>query len=258
MSTLTKDGIDIFNKSDPFFNDICVPYDSDDSAGLPFSMRKNLYVNSSLCNDGCSLKSIDAATKKVNCECSSKTSSLGAGMKSEFKDTIFNNNIFVIKCYQQVFSIKKLKSNVGSYIFIGFFILQVVNLLYFCVTFIKPIQAMVLDIIEKRMSNPPNRTKSNSNLVLSENVPHIEESSKTLTNSSPSLNNLIPNKTNCCKTLAFNNNITDVANSTNSIQSYSTNDIEIKKYTNEELNGLAYDEAIENDKRSSVLGISQA
>ena len=247
MSTLTKDGIDIFNKSDPFFNDICVPYDSDDSAGLPFSMRKNLYVNSSLCNDSCSLKSIEASTKKANCKCTTKnsSSSLGAGMKNEFKDTIFNNNIFVIKCYQQVFSLKKLKNNVGSYIFIVFFILQVLNLLYFCITFIKPIQAMVLDIIEKRTSSPPNRIKSNSNLVLSENVPHIEESTKTLTNSSPSLNNLIPNKKNCCQTLALNN-----IQTTNSIQLYTTNDIEVKKYTNEELNGLAYDEAIENDKRS--------
>lgn len=45
------------------------------------------------------------------------------------------------------------------------------------------------------------------------------------------------------------NNISESSNITNSIQSYIANKIE-KKYTNEELNGLGYDDAIEYDKRN--------
>ena len=57
----------MFNKSDPFFNDFCVPYDNDDSAGLPFSKRRELYISSNVCSIGCGLESIDISRNKVNC-----------------------------------------------------------------------------------------------------------------------------------------------------------------------------------------------
>ena len=158
IAELTEEGVDIFNKSDSFFNDICIPYNSDNSAGLPFNMRKNLYVNSSLCNTGCTLNSINPQTRKVSCSCNTKSTTPISQVGDGFKETILNSNFFVIKCFDLVLNFDKFKNNIGSFCFIGLIWLQIMNLIYYSITTIRPIQIMVNDKIQNnKHPNPPKK-----------------------------------------------------------------------------------------------------
>ena len=161
ISMLTEEGVDVSNKSDPFFNDICVKFKSDDSPGLPFNMRKDLYVNNSLCSDGCKLQSIDISTRKANCECKTVYNALSlSGVQSNFKDTILNSNFFVLRCYKQVFNAENLKVNAGSYIFLSLLFLQICDLIYYAYTSIFPLKVMIMGIVERKgMANPPKKVK---------------------------------------------------------------------------------------------------
>ena len=172
ISMLTEEGVDVSNKSDPFFNDICVKFKSDDSPGLPFNMRKDLYVNNSLCSDGCKLQSIDVTTRKANCECKTVYNVLSlSGVRSNFKDTILNSNFFVLRCYKQVFNAENLKVNAGSYIFLSLLFLQICTSIYYAYTSIFPLKVMIMGIIEKKgMANPPKKVKiSKSTTIKSSN-----------------------------------------------------------------------------------------
>jgi hypothetical protein len=66
---MQNNGIDLTDKSDLFFNDICTPYDNDDSNGMPFNERTSLYVNQSFCRDNCDLNSIQINDGVYEAEC---------------------------------------------------------------------------------------------------------------------------------------------------------------------------------------------
>ena len=123
IDELMKEGINVFNKSDPFFNDICVTYDNDDSVGLPFSMRKELYVDSLVCSIGCELISIDVEQSIANCKCGLKEA-LSSNIKNKFTDTILNSNFFVIKCAKLVFECERIRKNIGFFTFLFLFFVK--------------------------------------------------------------------------------------------------------------------------------------
>ena len=65
-----KEGIDIFNSKDPFFNDICIPYtDENGNDIILFDRKKDIYQNIKICSNGCTYDTIDYSTYKVICQC---------------------------------------------------------------------------------------------------------------------------------------------------------------------------------------------
>ena len=69
MIDLSKKGIDIFNESEPFFNDICYPFTINNSDIVLADRRKDLYKNISFCDIGCTNNGIDYDLMIVNCSC---------------------------------------------------------------------------------------------------------------------------------------------------------------------------------------------
>lgn len=69
---MQQKGIDIFNATDPCFNDICFPYQENDTDMIIADRRTDLYVNASFCDDGCLYNGINYTLMTVECICTPK------------------------------------------------------------------------------------------------------------------------------------------------------------------------------------------
>ena len=68
---MAEQGIDIFNASDSFFNDLCYPYSTENDTDIIIKDRRNdLYNNVSFCDSNCRYEGVNYTTKTVNCNCS--------------------------------------------------------------------------------------------------------------------------------------------------------------------------------------------
>ena len=69
---LIKEGYNIFDPNDDFYNDICTQYTSKNDTDILLTDRKKTYFNENLtyCQSGCTYKNIIVETNKVQCECS--------------------------------------------------------------------------------------------------------------------------------------------------------------------------------------------
>ena len=68
--SMAESGVDIFNASDEFFNNLCHEYD--DKKGLDIIIddrREDIYKNVSFCDNGCSYKGMDYDLMIANCVC---------------------------------------------------------------------------------------------------------------------------------------------------------------------------------------------
>ena len=71
---INEDKLYKYDPSNPFYNDICSTYTTDNGTDISLDDRKNEFINNnmSLCEDGCKYTNYDSRTKKVNCECEIK------------------------------------------------------------------------------------------------------------------------------------------------------------------------------------------
>ena len=134
-----EQGYDIFNPNDPFYNDICTPYNSLNNTDMIIKDRKiDIYdPNLTLCEEICEYKSFDINTLKVNCECQTKTDVNNNITETKFSPNILLDNFFsfdkytnykVLKCFNLAFNLNKLIKNIGSYIIIFILLLFIVIL----------------------------------------------------------------------------------------------------------------------------------
>ena len=70
INQLKEQGYDIFNSEDPFYNDICSSYNSQNETDVIIKDRKIDFYNPnlSLCEENCEYKSFDVNTSRVNCQ----------------------------------------------------------------------------------------------------------------------------------------------------------------------------------------------
>ena len=169
-------GIDVFNASSEFFNDLCYEYDNIDGKDITIEDRRtNIYQNISFCQDGCSYAGVDYDLMVVNCICDA------AALQREGKNNTNDNqaqtnlntfeslvqsfiknwldfNIDVIYCYNLVFNPHILKQNIGFFVMSGLLFLQISFLVFFFIKRLKPIRAYMLDF--KVSEFKPNKNKA--------------------------------------------------------------------------------------------------
>ena len=126
---LSSLGYDLFNSSDPFFNDICIPYDTDNNTDIPLKDRRiDMLQNVSLCDTGCSYKSFNSITYEVKCECNVKTElsfiEKEPNKSNIFKTLLVSTNIMIVRCYNLITILNNYQYNIGFYIFFGIFIMS--------------------------------------------------------------------------------------------------------------------------------------
>ena len=138
---LAKQGINFFNLSDPFYNDICFPFDSLLEKDIALKDRILLYYpNISLCENDCEIRGVDITSLRSECSC-----------KSNFVDHIFNDNnilfknqelqeikeiirrtnIEIIRCYKNIFLPSNIRTCIGGLIIIILIIGQIISTILF-------------------------------------------------------------------------------------------------------------------------------
>ena len=71
QTSLTAQGINIFDPNDPFYTDICFDFDNPLKKDIPLNDRiKDLFPNATLCYSGCTNSGINLADMTVKCDCS--------------------------------------------------------------------------------------------------------------------------------------------------------------------------------------------
>ena len=102
----SNEGIDIFNASDKFFNELCFAYSTENNTDVIIKdRRKDFFKNVSFCSDGCEYEGIDYKTKKVKCNCEIYLPDEEIppfNDINDFTEDIFSSNIAIVKCYKSL------------------------------------------------------------------------------------------------------------------------------------------------------------
>ena len=132
MLFLTKQNVDIFNLSSPFYIDICYSFETYNKKDISLRDRITIiFPNITLCENGCEIKSINLTSLKANCECKINKflcNDIFAGNLlyqnhlDEIDSLIRQTNINIIKCYKYALFYIYFIHNISGYI-IGFLIL---------------------------------------------------------------------------------------------------------------------------------------
>ena len=152
--TLSKQGIDVFNLNDKFFNDICHPFENSEGKDIILNDRRNeIYQDVNFCQDGCTYYGINYDLNAANCLCNSsflqehdiqnkeKEGNI-VNFKSitqSFITSLITFNFDPLKCYNLTINIKILSKNIGFYSLLSMFILQII---FFIVYLIKKLKSL--------------------------------------------------------------------------------------------------------------------
>ena len=182
--SLSSQGIDVFNASNNFFNDLCHKYDNNEGKDIIINdRRKDLYQNVTFCQEGCYYSDMDYELKTANCKCYSNfLQEINNNITEEIKErsddiinfktikksfisNLLNFNFEVIFCYNLVFDLDRLSRNIGFYCMLVMLLLQFIFLIIFLSKKLKPIKIFML-IFKSKQNNkvkdnlfPPKRVK---------------------------------------------------------------------------------------------------
>ena len=204
---LIKQGINVFEPSDPFYTDICYHYESPYGKDIPIKVRLSTFLpNITLCENGCDNVGIDIKTMKAKCECKFTdivnidiiSNNLYGQALQDILKIIKELNIAVLKCIKDIFNLKYFVKNTGGFIIISLFAGQLICFVKYAIDGLYYIRKHLFDLIksyinyigvkiEKNKVNIPpikkkkGKSKSVFNLKnISSNINHnIIENSKT-------------------------------------------------------------------------------
>ena len=289
---LVKQGIDIFNISHEFYNDICYIFDSPNGKDITLKDRiLTYYPNITLCDDGCIGNGVDLNSMESICECKFNNlinndilnnQILGEALGG-ITDFISSSNIFVLKCFKQVFIIKQILKNVGSYIIIGITLIEIVcSILFFSLSMIKVFRYIykLTELYKKYIKHKNKNSSKNVNKYNKNAPPKKEEKNKKVDfriksanlkikpiNYEYTKNVVIPHKsdssrkindhhdlikkdqTNDIKVFNYETEMNEMFTNTNLENSDNNEDINIKEYLKPEFDEMEYDDAIKYDDR---------
>ena len=199
---MAKSGVDVFNASDEFFNNLCHEYENNNGLDIIIDdRRKDIYKNVSFCDNGCKYKGMDYDLMIANCICDTSiiqnnnennttknnNEDEGNSFKSITKSLIaslLDFNIEVFNCYNLVINLKYLKSNIGFYCMLIMFILQLICLFIYIIKKLKSLKYFMLNFKNKNMKYSA-QTKNNINnqdKILLEDNKKIKNNFKERTN----------------------------------------------------------------------------
>ena len=237
--SLSEQGIDIFNASNGFFNDICHLYISIDGKDIILNDRRaNIYQNATFCQKGCTYLGMNYNLMVANCKCDSSVlqekenntkiidkaeSNMGnfENLKNQIILNLIEFNYEVLRCYNLVFNKDILLHNIGFFCLSIMLIFQIIFFFIYLIRKVEPIKIfmMIFNDIQKinkqnifnLNKNPPKKNKY---------VDNSSEINKKLDNDIKiNKNNIYKNKNNINKKKENNNNIKKII-SNNNEQSY--------------------------------------
>ena len=175
INFLAKQGINVFDLSDKFYNDLCFYYESPNNKDVPLKDRiSTFFPNLTLCDPGCESKGVDLDKMKVKCECifnnilnNEIMDNLSGGFLSEIMSILSSLNIEVFKCFTSIFDKKSFSRAMGGFIVIGLFLMKLICIfkymydkLYFIKKHIFSLSDSFLLYKEKNVQEPPKKRRS--------------------------------------------------------------------------------------------------
>ena len=136
---LYEEGVDIFDLSSPFYNDICYEYNSTKDIALKDRILE-FFPNITLCDEGCDLIGVNLTSLTSICQCyyieekrekNLKEKVLEESEISYIEEIINSSNIYVIKCIKLLFNSDNMKKCYGAFIIIILMIFQIFFTVYF-------------------------------------------------------------------------------------------------------------------------------
>ena len=137
-------GIDILDINDPFFNDVCLPYSSSGKDLTLNDRIEEIYKNYTYCEKNCQIDKVDFQNKTITCDCTIKSNFTVKDLNFElieYKLEKKKSNFKITKCLNKLGSLKDNLDNIGFWIFLGLFILNILLLFCFGCLGIKPLEA---------------------------------------------------------------------------------------------------------------------
>jgi hypothetical protein len=185
LSELDKTGYDIFDKNDPFYNDICTKYTSGNGTDVTLTDRKidiyNKTGNKKLCQENCQLVSYNIETGKAKCNCAVKTNAvipdlinmIGSNRREiydSFFDSLSNSNFLLLKCYKNAFDFSNFFQNIGRIIMSLILLGLIVNCIIYIVKDRKKLKTFCQSFLkEKSGVKPPKKDESKKQKIASFN-----------------------------------------------------------------------------------------
>ena len=284
-------GIDVFNATDSFFNDLCYPYDNKDNKDIIiFDRRNDIYQNVIFCQDECLYKGINFNTSFANCLCS--IDSIGViydnitdenkkikkeqnglinfkTLRKTFTSNLFVSNIDVINCHNLIFDLNILKKNIGFYFYFITFLIQIILFFIFLYKKLVPIKIYMLNINSNNQVIIIKRVKVKKNSIIIKKKKKMKRKSLIFKSTIQQKNNFIKRKSmpmidyNSQIHLVKNNgNISTLGNNSNKVvkDEFKLEKKEINTVINpliilmkeNDLNEMDYEEIIKKEKRTCL------
>ena len=282
---VNKSGYDMFNINDPFYQDICTPFDSLDETDILLTDRINYIYNNddTQCQSNCRFSYYSIESQYLNCSCSTnenikydnliKDKFSPKKLYESFYDVLKYSNYDILKCYKIVTNLNNIKSNIGCILTIVLFCCYLISLLIYIVKGINPLKIQLQ--MELKEQNGKNNFLFKSDII---DLLYPPIKKKLINKISPKLNKRtndkikreqnihLKSKINISKKLNMNSNFGLKGDSSekhisnklkylkmNSQNKYKKSDSKKAKgivYSDYELNELVYEKAIHYDKRT--------
>jgi len=183
-------GIDIFNKDDRFFYDICKTFTTNVSTDIILSDRRKDYYqgNLYLCDKGCDFINYDINNNYVKCKCgikyytSDKIEIIDFNFKKEELSSFFNiktyANVACLKCYYLLLKKEGFLFNIGNFLILFLLLLFILLMILLYRKFESNIKKFILEIIplvNKSLNSDIARTPNNINLNKNRIIKNIEK-----------------------------------------------------------------------------------
>ena len=175
---VTDSGYDITNPNDSFYNDVCIPFTSQNNTDVTLNDRKIYYYNENIntCQFGCSFINFDPVEVKINCECQVKQSCdnkkfsdlkfIALKLSSSFSIKQRFSNLKILKCFSLFIKFKNHFINYGSIIFIILIILFIGICVFYHINRKKYILNLLKNVISFNPF-PPNKQKETKKIKIS-------------------------------------------------------------------------------------------
>ena len=152
---MAKEGIDLFDLSSPFYNDVCFQYNS--TKDIALKDRVLVYFpNISLCDDNCELKGVNTTSLEAICEClyadtqhkdALKENALVKSSFGDIEELINSINIYVLKCVKLLTKVKNIDKCYGGFIILSLLLIQIVYVVIYCSKSLYHINKYVFGVI---------------------------------------------------------------------------------------------------------------
>jgi len=168
---LDKQGYDLFNPNDSFYNDLCTPFKSQDGTDVIINDRRNDYYlkynNNTQCQANCQYDDYLSDLGYLKCECGVNNDNIETENFDKFKtkviyesfyDILKNSNYKVVKCYNLVFNKKIFFKNYGSMVVLAYFSIFFFFLIYYIIVGINPLKKDMTKTIYKKQIKEKKKT----------------------------------------------------------------------------------------------------